>query len=192
MSNSSPIRTASTSRFTLSTFTLRTDATTYFPPGDDSRQVCKLSIIALVGQHFPVHLFQAMNCGPDNMVGVAGRGRQWLQSRWRVWRVFPGRKSAGRREAQKSRPAGQGAAPWRWAEPEAANTSDRHYPGRRSCPCPVAHAAVGQRARVVCRDGARGVHRVLPGTERPTGFEGTLLHGSSRRMSYHCVFQHRG
>ena len=31
MSNSSPIRTASTSRFTLSTFTLRTDATTYFP-----------------------------------------------------------------------------------------------------------------------------------------------------------------
>ncbi len=65
MSNSSPIRTASTSRFTLSTFTLRTDATTYFPPGDDSRQVCKLSIIALVGQHFPVHLFQAMNCGPD-------------------------------------------------------------------------------------------------------------------------------
>ena len=23
-----------------------------------------------------MHLFQALNCGPDNMVGVAGRGRR--------------------------------------------------------------------------------------------------------------------
>ena len=37
MSNPSAIRTASTSRFTLSTFTLRTDAVTYFSPGDGFR-----------------------------------------------------------------------------------------------------------------------------------------------------------
>ena len=106
MSNPSQIRTASISRFTLSTFTLRTDAGTYFPPGNVSRQVCKLSTITLVGQHFQAHLFQALNCGPDNMVGVAGRGRQWLQSRWRVWRVFleEGRPGTGRHRS--SRPAG--------------------------------------------------------------------------------------
>ncbi len=29
-------------------------------------------------------------------------------------------------------------------------------------------------------------------SEVKTAFQMTLLHGSSRRMSYHCVFQHRG
>ena len=48
MSNPSPIRTASTSRFTLSRFTLRTDSTTSLLSSNDSRQVYKLSIIALV------------------------------------------------------------------------------------------------------------------------------------------------
>ena len=57
MSNPSAIWTASTGRFTLSTFTLRTDAVTYFSPGDGFRQVCKHPIIAhgiRLGKH-PVH-----------------------------------------------------------------------------------------------------------------------------------------
>ena len=33
---------------------------------------------------------------------------------------------------------------------------------------------------------------LLREVEKRTGILGTLLHGSSRRMSYHCVFQHRG
>ena len=101
MSNPSPIRTASTNRFTLSTFTLRTDATTSLLPSNDFRQVCKLSIIALVGQHFPAHLFQALNCGPDNMVGVAGRGTAMAPVAMARVGCFPGRRSAGHREAQK-------------------------------------------------------------------------------------------
>ena len=44
MSNLSPIRTASVAQFTLSTFTLRTDAVTYLSPGGDFRQICKRSI----------------------------------------------------------------------------------------------------------------------------------------------------
>ena len=101
MSNPSPIRTASISRFTLSTFTLRTDAGTYFPPGNDSRQVCKLSIIALVGEHFPAHLFHALNCGQDNMVGVAGRGTATAPVAMARVACFPGRRSAWDRETQK-------------------------------------------------------------------------------------------
>ena len=48
MSNPSPIRAASTRRFTLSTFTLRTDEVTYLSPGGDCQQVCKRSILSYV------------------------------------------------------------------------------------------------------------------------------------------------
>ena len=79
----------------------RLPSPTSLRPSNDSRQVCKLSIIALVGQHFPAHLFQALNCGPDNMVGVAGRGTAMAPVAMARVGCFPGRRSAGHREAQK-------------------------------------------------------------------------------------------
>ena len=53
-------------------------------------------------------------------MGVAGRERQWLQSRWRLWRVFLGEGQPGTGRHRRCRAAGQGAAPWSGVVPIAA------------------------------------------------------------------------
>ena len=47
------------------------------------------------------------------MVGVAGRGQQWFQSRWRVRGVFPSDGWPAAEKHRRGRPAGEGATPWR-------------------------------------------------------------------------------